>query len=179
MFSLAAILPFAGSCDAVVHGAGEQESGAQSGIGVIDTAAVVIDGHEILTVRGIAVFPAERRAREIRRAIIAVAEDETIPSVAVTLEEKDDRTDITAGERFLLDLFDEDAALDGVSRRVLAETVQLRLRKAITDYRLDRKPRTLTIKSLYALATTVVATSSSVFSFHADMTASTCAVRGV
>ena len=33
-----------------------------------------------------------------------------------------------AGERFLLDLFDEDAALDGVSHKVLAETAQLRLR---------------------------------------------------
>jgi len=145
------------SCVAVVHAAGGQQGEAQSGIGGIDTAAVVIDGREILTVRGIAAFPAERRAREIRKAIIAVAEDETIPSGAITLQEKDDRTDITAGERFLLDLFDEDAALDGVSRKVLAETAQLRLREAITDYRLDRTPRALTIKSLYALAATAVA----------------------
>jgi small-conductance mechanosensitive channel len=145
------------SCVAVVHAAGGQQGEAQSGIGGIDTAAVVVDGREILTVRGIAAFPAERRAREIRKAIIAVAEDETIPSGAITLQEKDDRTDITAGERFLLDLFDEDAALDGVSRKVLAETAQLRLREAITDYRLDRTPRALTIKSLYALAATAVA----------------------
>jgi small-conductance mechanosensitive channel len=142
---------------AVVHAAGGQEGGAQSDAGGVDTAEVVVDGREILTVRGITAFPAERRAREIRNAIIAVAEDETIPSRAVTLEEKDDRTVIVAGERFLLDLFDEDAALDGISRRVLAETVQLRLREAIMDYRLDRTPRALTIKSLYALGATLVA----------------------
>ena len=46
--------------------------------------------------------------------------------------------------------------MEGVGHQILAETAQLRLREAITDYRLDRSPRVLTIKSLYAFAATLV-----------------------
>ncbi len=140
----------------VADAAGEQGAETPSGGGGIDTAEVLVDGRVILTVRGISAFPAKRRAREIEKAIIGVADDESIPSGLITLEEKDDRTLIMAGERYVFDLFDEDAALDGVRRKVLAETAQLRLQEAITDYRLDRSPRILMIKSLYAVAATLV-----------------------
>ena len=95
------------SCVAVGHATGEQKPGGQSHAGGFDTAEVIVDGREILTVRGISAFPVKRRAREIEKAIIAVADDESIPSGLITLEEKDDRTMIMAGERFVLDLFDE------------------------------------------------------------------------
>jgi small-conductance mechanosensitive channel len=154
---LAFSLLLCASLVAVVHAASDQEGGAQSDAPGFDTAKVVVDGRVILRVRGISAFPAHRRAKEIEKAIIAVAEDETIPSGDVRLEEKADRTNIKAGERFVLDLFDEDAELEGVGRNVLAETAQLRLQETITDYRLDRIPRVLAIKSLYALAATLVA----------------------
>lgn len=144
------------TCAAVVHAAGEQKGGAPSDAAGFDTAEVVVDGRVILTVRGISAYPAKRRAREIEKVIIAVADDESIPSGDVKLEKKDDRTIIIAGERFVLDLFDEDSELEGVSRQVLAETAQLRLQEAITDYRLDRSPRVLVIRSLYALVATLV-----------------------
>jgi len=73
------------------------------------------------------------------------------------LEEKDHRTFVTAGKRSVLTLFDEDASLGGVSRKVLAEAVQLRLEDAIRDYRLDRTPGALIEKTLYAVAATLVA----------------------
>ena len=141
---------------AVVHAAGEQRDGGSSGVGGIDTAEVIVDGRVILTVRGISAFPAKRRASEIRKAIITVAEDESIPPGLITLQDKGDRTLIMAGERFVLDLFDEDALLDGVARNVLAETAQLRLQEAITDYRLDRRPLALLIRSLFALGATLI-----------------------
>ena len=142
---------------AAVHAIGEQKGGGSSDAEGFDTAEVVVDGRVILTVRGISAYPAERRAREIEKAILAVADDESISSGDVKIEKQDDRTIIMVGERFVLDLFDEDSELEGISRRVLAETAQLRLQEAITDYRLDRTPRALMIKSLYAFGATLIA----------------------
>jgi len=144
------------SCVAIVHAAAEQKGGEPSDAGGFDTVEVVVDGRVILTVRGMSAYPARRRAREIEKAIIAVADDEGISPDLITLEEKGDRTLIMAGKHFMLDLFDEDAELEGASRKVLAETAQLRLREAITDYRLDRSPRVLMIRSLYAFLATLV-----------------------
>ena len=59
----------------------------------------------------------------------------------VTLQEKANRTVPMDGDRFVLELFDEDTELEGFSRKVFAETVQLRVKEAIWDYRLDRSPR--------------------------------------
>ena len=144
------------ACVSAVGAAGQQNEGGRPGTNGFDTAEVIVDGRVILTVRGISAFPAERRAREIEKKIVAVADDESIPSGDVKIETQGDRTVISAGEHFLLDLFDEDADLEGISRQVLAETAQLRLREAITDYRLDRSPRVLMARSLYALGATLV-----------------------
>ena len=118
--------------------------------GASDSADVVVDGHVILKVRGVAAIPAEKRARTIAERIVTATADEDIAPGDVKLLAKDDRTEITAGGQLLLYLFDFDADLEGVSRQVLAEATQLRLQKALTDYRYDRSPRVLVINSLYA-----------------------------
>ena len=144
-------------CSATVHAAGEQKGELPSGARAFETADVIVDGRVILKVRGTSSFPAKRRAGEIRQAIIAAAEDASIPADAVILRERENRTDLMAGDRLLTDVFDADAELEGVSRKILAESNQGLLQDAIANYRHDRIPRVLLIKSLYALAATLVA----------------------
>jgi len=122
-----------------------------------DHADVLVDGRAILNVRGVEAFPAQQRAKEIARRIVAAAQDSTIPADAVRTENKGDRTTLRAGDHFLLTLIDADAALVGISRNVLAEVAQTRVAEAIASYRHDRSPRVLLIHSLYAIATTLIA----------------------
>ena len=75
-----------------------------------DHADVLVDGRAILNVRGVEAFPAQQRAKEIARRIVAAAQDSTIPADAVRTENKSDRTTLRAGEHFLLTLIDADAS---------------------------------------------------------------------
>ncbi len=133
--------------------------------GKYERAEVSVDGRVILSVRGVEAFPAQQRAEEIADRIVAAAKDPAIPAGAVRTEDKGDRTDLRAGDRFLFSLIDPDAALEGVSREILAEVVKLRFMEVIASYRHDRSPRVLLINSLYAIAAMLV-TVGLLFSFH-------------
>ncbi len=134
-----------------------QDATRENGAAPWEKADVVVDGHLILSVRGISGYPAQRRAAEIRRRIIAIAADEEIAPGDVTIDEMNDRMRIMIGDRIVFDMFDLDAEIEGVDRKLLAETVQLRLQETITDYRVDRSPPVLRRNSLYALGVTLVA----------------------
>lgn len=121
----------------------------------LDAADVVVDGRVVVKVRGVAAFPAEKRAREIADRIVVAAADESIVPGDIRLVPKDDRTEITAGDQHLLDLIDPDAELEGVSREILAEATQLRLQGMLTDYRFDRSPLVLARNSIYAFGATL------------------------
>jgi hypothetical protein len=84
-----------------------------------------------MKVRGSASFPAARRAAEIKQSIIEAAQDERLPADAVTIEAAEDRTLLLAGERLLLDIFDADAEIEGLSRELLAEDRQGRIQEVI------------------------------------------------
>jgi small-conductance mechanosensitive channel len=144
-------------CTSILCAAGEQHGEMSSGTVDIETADVVVDGRVVLKVRGTTSFPAKRRAAEIEQAIIAVAKDANIPAEAVVLRERANRTDLVAGDRVLADVFEADAKLEGLSRKILAESNQGLLQEAIVNYRHDRDPQELLIDSLYALAVTFVA----------------------
>ncbi|MDG4553905.1 MAG: mechanosensitive ion channel [Candidatus Competibacter sp.] len=133
--------------------------------GQYERAEVLVDGRVVLSVRGVEAFPAQQRAEEIARRIVTAAKDPAIPAGAVRTEDKGDRTDLHAGDRFLFNLFDADAELEGISRKILAEATQLRLIEAIASYRHDRSPRVLLINSLYALAA-ILAAVGLLFGFH-------------
>lgn len=141
----------------VLLSAGALAAEGEDPAAVADVAEVLIDGNAILRVRGVAAFPAKKRAAAIRARIIAAAEDETIAAGDITLEHHDDNTTVRAGDRYLLELIDADAALEGVRREVLAEATQLRLRETLTNYRLDRTSPVLLTNTLYAIAATLVA----------------------
>ena len=136
-----------------------EESGAPSSLAAVayERAEVSVDGRAFLSVRGVEAFPAQQRAEKIAERIVAAARDPAIPAEAVRTEEKGDRTDLHAGDRFLFSLFDPDATLEGVSRKILAEVVRQRIIEVIASYRHDRSPRVLLINSLYAIAATLAA----------------------
>ena len=136
-----------------IEGPGEADP---SGGAAADTAVVKLDGGVILRVRGIASFPAERRAAEIGERIRAIAADPSIASGDITVQDKGDRTRILAADRWVFDIVDADGEVEGIERSLLAERVKLRLQEALTDYRLDRTPRVLLRNSLYALGASVV-----------------------
>jgi small-conductance mechanosensitive channel len=120
----------------------------------VELADVVVDGRVVMKVRGTASFPAKRRAAEIKLSLIEAARDDTIPSDAVTIRDAGDRTLFFAGERFLLDMFDEDAVHEGLDRGLLAEIRQGRLKEVIADYRHERSREVLLKNS--ALAATAI-----------------------
>jgi hypothetical protein len=126
----------------------------------IDTASVTIDGRVLFRVRGVPASPAHTRASEIADHVTTVATRSTLPIPDVKVLEKDRFSEIVADGNELFTLFDADAVIEGIDRHALALAAAARIRKAISDYRLDRDPIRLRRAMLdSALATTVFALS--------------------
>src|SRR5262245_6282326 len=121
-----------------------------------DRAAVTLDGDVLFYVRGLPAYPAEERAKTIRKRIEAVASDRSVGVDSLRVVEMEDRTRIMAGDRLLVGFIDADATAEGVSRNLLAERVVMKITPAIASYRKQRSPRVLLINTLYALGVTAV-----------------------
>ncbi len=119
-------------------------------------AAVTLDGKVLFRVRGVTAYPAEQRAQTISGRIEAIAADRSVSAETLRVVEARDRSNILAGDRFVMSVFDGDAALEGISRQILAEAAQTRIAEAITSYRSERSPPALLINTLYALGATLV-----------------------
>ncbi len=109
----------------------------------IPTAPVIVDGEVLFRVRGVSAYPAERRAAEIARAIVEVAEDRTILPEAIRAEPMDVGIRIVAGKRTVARVVPADAALEQVHVDVLAEAEVARIREAVIAYRHDRSTTNL------------------------------------
>ncbi len=123
---------------------------------VLETAPVKLDGKILFRVRGVTAYPAETRAKEISGRIRAFARDETLSPQQLRVVESADRSEIYAGERFLLAVVDADARLAGVERPLLAEVGMRRIADAVKKYRRDRDPGVLLNSTLYALVATAL-----------------------
>jgi len=135
--------------------AAAQETAAQEEIPMHNRVApVVIDGHTLFTVRGISAYPAPRRAAEIRARIIEVAKDETIDVAALRVEDDERISRIMAGDRLLINVLDEDAALEEVERHLLAAVLVATIGESITAYRAAREPHRLAANGAFALVAT-------------------------
>jgi small-conductance mechanosensitive channel len=110
---------------------------------IVQTAPVRIDGAALFPVRGISAHPAEDRADAIATRIIALAEDPAVKADSVVAVESDHSTDIMAGDRFIMSVFDVDAELDRVPRQVLAKAYAAKIRMTIESYRRDRGSRSI------------------------------------
>ena len=118
-------------------------------------ADVVIDGKALFSVRGVRAHPAERRAEEIENRIKAVAGNSKIDANSLTLEDHPEGTWIMADGQRILAVLNEDASIEGISPRPLAEVYKGRIGEAIEAYRRDRRPGVLLRRALYALGATL------------------------
>jgi small-conductance mechanosensitive channel len=121
-----------------------------------DTAPVTLDGRVLFRVRGVSAYPAEQRARDIAKRIEALAADTTIPTTALRLVETEHSIDIMAGEQRIVSVYDVDARLEGLTRKLLAQVIVTKISAAMQAYREERKPERLLSNTLYALAATVL-----------------------
>jgi len=137
---------------ALAAGAAEQESSES----VLERAPVVVDGHVLAKVRGVAGHPAEERATAIEGRIIAAARDPSLDLAKVHVEESEDVSTIQAGDSLLMGVFDADAALESMDRQALAQLQARVIRDAIARYRADRTPEKLVAATEWALIATAV-----------------------
>lgn len=122
----------------------------------IPTAPVRIDGVTLFRVRGTSSFPAEKRAESIAERILAVAGDASITTDQLRIQESDDRSQLLAGARPLMGVFDADARLEGVRRNLIAQVNLARIGEAIKAYREARSAPVLLRHGLYTLVATGV-----------------------
>jgi small-conductance mechanosensitive channel len=123
---------------------------------VPNTAPVTLDGRMLFRVRGVSAYPAEQRAGAIAERIEALAADTAIPTTALHMVETEHSTDIMAGEQRIVSVFDVDARLEGLTRKLLAQVVERKIGAAVQAYREERKPARLLYNTLYALVATVL-----------------------
>jgi len=121
----------------------------------VHTAPVTIDGAELFQVRGIAAYPAQERAAAIANRIIALADDPAVKASDLVAVELDQSTDIMAGDRFIMSIFDVDAEMDKVPRQVLARTYVKKIQAILEAYRRDRGSRNILMAAATALGATL------------------------
>lgn len=122
----------------------------------IETAPVVIDGVTLFRLRGVTAFPAERRAANVRNAIIELADDSRIGVDEIKIEEADDRSTITVRGKVIVNIMDLDGQVETASRQLLALVYQERIREIVIEYREARSGGTLMRNAAYALAVTAL-----------------------
>ena len=120
------------------------------------TAAVMIDGALILRVRGVSSFPAEQRASTIAGRIRDVAGNPAVRPESLRLEETDVASLIMADRQLVMGVYDADAAIEGVPRKVLATLNLTRIQSAIVAYRADRSAPALRRAGIAAMVATLV-----------------------
>ena len=122
----------------------------------IPTAPVVVDGIQLFSVRGLSVIPAEKRAQGIAERIRTVAEDRNFQTNNLRLVNTEYGTQILAGDRVILNVYEEDARIESVARGVLAAAYLQRIKEAIDSFRADRKYELLIRHIIYAVVATLV-----------------------
>ena len=120
------------------------------------TAPVKFEGKILFYVRGITSFPAEERARVISERMKNIAENDSIDTGSLRVEELADRSNILAGKDFIVSILDTDAEIEGLERPILTEIIKTNIAKAINSYRYERSSGVLLKKVIYAAVATVV-----------------------
>ena len=120
------------------------------------TAPVIVDGRLVVNVRGVTSFPASERAKIIHNRILEVARDDSFSVDELTVVHDEEMSAIIAGDTRLIALFDIDADLENLDRKLLAETVKIKIASVITGYRTDRSPNVLMEHAAYALVLSAV-----------------------
>ncbi|MCJ7468430.1 MAG: mechanosensitive ion channel family protein [Maribacter sp.] len=119
-------------------------------------APVKLDGHLLFNVRGVSSLPAEERASNISNRIRQAAANDSISAEAVRMMVAQDHIKIYAGSIIIMQIYDADAAMEGITKTLLAQTVEQKVRASINLYRQERSPPVLMKKMVRALIATVI-----------------------
>lgn len=120
------------------------------------TSPVTIDGTVLFPVRGLQAFPAPERAGRIGKLVEEAARDHSIRTDAITTVESDLSTDIVAGGKVIMSVFDSDARPEGVRRQLLARIYAGKVREAVELYRQDRTPGAIGMAILWSVIASAV-----------------------
>lgn len=120
-------------------------------------APVIVNGKELFKVIGVSSYPAEVRARNIAAKIKEAAADKNLDPEKMKVVPTGEVVEIRIDGQRLLGLVQADAVNEGIPLTILTDLVQERIKKAIAEYRYNRTPRVLFIKSGYTLAATLAA----------------------
>jgi small-conductance mechanosensitive channel len=122
----------------------------------VEMSPVRVDGDVLFTVRGLAAHTARERAANIAGRITAIADDRDVKPESIVSVETEQNTEIRAGTRLIMFVFDDDAAQEGVSRQILARAYMAKIRTAVEVYRRDRDSRSIAWAAGSALGATLV-----------------------
>jgi small-conductance mechanosensitive channel len=123
---------------------------------VTPIAPVWIDGVAILRVRGVSSFPAEQRAATIAGRIREIGANPAILPDSLRIEETEHSSRIAADGHLVMNVYDADAAVEGVPRQVIASLFLDKIRAAIVAYRADRSAPALQRAAAAAAVATLV-----------------------
>ncbi|MDP2827486.1 MAG: mechanosensitive ion channel family protein [Sulfuricellaceae bacterium] len=118
-------------------------------------APVTLDGKVLFQVRSVPTLSAGQRADGISSRITKFADDAATPLSALQAIEEEGRIRVTAGDHFIMYIFDSDVGTGGLTRKLYAEIGLDRVRKGITAYRHNREPEVLWRNAAYALGVTL------------------------
>lgn len=121
---------------------------------LLPMAPVTLDGRVLFKVRGVTAFPAGQRAGLIEQSLRNVASNENVPLDSLQVEERRDRSLLKFSDEIVMTVYDADAEIEGVSRQLLAEAYQRRIKSEIAAYRHDRNPELLFTHTIYAVGAT-------------------------
>jgi small-conductance mechanosensitive channel len=111
----------------------------------VPSAPVTIDGRVLFRVRGVTAYPAAMRAQAIVGRVTDFAADESQAIDSLHAVESQHSTDIMAGDRHIMSVFNADTSIEGpgVTRPVLGKLYLGRIKTAVNDYRIERIPAQL------------------------------------
>lgn len=139
--------------DSIAQGSADTGQANHDGVNM---APVIIDGRWLVQVRGVSSFPARERAKHVRSQVINAARDASFQAENITIVHKEDRSDVMAGDTILMSVFDVDAEIEGIDRKLMAEVIKGKTALIINGYREDRSSKVLIKHATYALGLTVV-----------------------
>jgi len=120
------------------------------------TAMVRLDGRAIIALRGFAGYTAAERARAAEQRLGEFARQRDIPVSELRLVETPRGTEVRAGSQPLFTVTDADAALEDLSRPLLAEAALDVMRASVESWREQRSPRRLLRHAAYAAGATLL-----------------------
>jgi small-conductance mechanosensitive channel len=119
-------------------------------------APVKIDGNTLFYVHGITSYPAEIRASAISRRIKKAAKNIALASDSVRIVDGEEKSMVYAGQEFIMNIYEADAAFENIDRKSLAMVIHGSIESAIRQYRYERSRPVLIGKSIHALGATIL-----------------------